>query len=71
MGVIQAAVLEVLADAELPMKRRDIHTFVERRLRRKVSMDTVGSFLSVAARAGSTPVGRVSPGVYRSSASQE
>jgi hypothetical protein len=61
---IQAAVLDVLDDARTPMRPRDVHAAVERHLERPVSKDTIGSYLSVAARAAATPVVRTVPGLY-------
>ena len=62
MGAIQDAVLGVLGDAARPMRRPEVHRAVELRLQRKVSVDTVGSFLSVAARSPALPVVRVGAG---------
>jgi hypothetical protein len=64
MGAIQAAVLEVLGETRAPMQPRDVHAAVERRLGRPVSLDTIGSYLWVAARAAGTPVVRTGPGLY-------
>jgi hypothetical protein len=46
------------------MRRADVHRAVDLRLQRSVSFDTVGSFLSVAARNPDTPVVRVAAGLY-------
>ena len=64
IGAIQEAVRAALAAANEPMSRPEVHAAVERLLGRRVSQDTVGSFLSVAARHASTPVERVGPGLY-------
>jgi hypothetical protein len=64
MGAIQTAVRVVLEQAEKPMRPCDVHAAVERVLGRRVSQDTVGSFLSVAARRTSMPIERVGPGRY-------
>jgi len=64
MGAIQDAVLDVLANTGRPMRRADVHRAVELRLQRSVSLDTVGSFLSVAARNPDMPVVRVGAGLY-------
>ena len=64
MGAIQGAVLDVLGKASEPMRGRDIHAAVQRHLHCAVSRDTVGSFLSVAARSASMPVIRTGPGAY-------
>ena len=64
MGAIQDAVLDVLGESSEPMRPRDIHAWVQRHLHCTVSRDTVGSFLSVAARSASVPVIRTGPGRY-------
>ena len=64
MGAIQEAVGAALALAAAPMSRHEVHAAVERLLGRRVSQDTVGSFLSVAARRASIPIERVGPGLY-------
>jgi hypothetical protein len=64
MGAIGGAVLDVLAESSEPMRPRDIHASVQRHLHRIVSRNTVGSFLSVAARSASMPVIRTGPGRY-------
>jgi hypothetical protein len=64
MGAIQDGVLGALGDAGRPMRRAEVHRAVELRLQRKVSVDTVGSFLSVAARNPALPVVRVKAGLY-------
>jgi hypothetical protein len=57
-------VLDVLAASGEPMRLRNIHASVQRNLHCTVSRDTVGSFLSVAARSASMPVIRTGPGLY-------
>jgi len=64
MGAIQAAALDVLGEARAPMRPREIHDAVEQRLGQPVSRDTIGSYLSVAARAEAPPVIRTGPGLY-------
>jgi hypothetical protein len=64
MGAIQDAAVEALGNANEPMRPRDIHASVERHLHQTVSKDTVGSFLSVAARNAAMPVIRTGPGLY-------
>lgn len=64
MGAIQEAALAVLLEAPEPLERRNVHALVECRLGQSVSSDTVGSFLSVAARADSSAIVRVSLGRY-------
>jgi hypothetical protein len=64
MGAIQGAVLDVLGASSEPMRTRDVHASVQRHLHCTVSRDTVGSFLSVAARSVLMPVIRTGPGLY-------
>lgn len=64
MGAIQAAAIAAFSGAGTPMRPREVRSAVERRLDRRVSQDTVSSFLSVAARRTSTPIERVGPGLY-------
>jgi len=68
MGAIQDAVGVVLEQAKQPMRTPDVHAAVERLLGRRVSQDTVGSFLSVASRRPSMPIERVGPGLYSATA---
>lgn len=49
-GAIQEAVFEVLANADNPMRPREVHAAVERLLSMPVSKDTVNSCLSSGAR---------------------
>src|SRR4051794_20301645 len=64
-GAIQAAVLDVLASASASLRPSEVRARVEQRLGRAVSIDTVSSFLSVAARSGEWRVVRTSYGRYR------
>jgi hypothetical protein len=64
MGAIQAAALDVLGAAQAPMRPREVHAAVEQRLGQSVSSDTIGSYLSVAARSDALPVVRTGPGLY-------
>jgi hypothetical protein len=64
-GVVQGAVLAVLAEVETPQRPAEIRKRVEQWLGREVSPDTVSSFLSVACRSTSFPVERVQRGLYR------
>jgi hypothetical protein len=52
MRAIQAAVLDVLGEAHAPMRPSEVHDALEQRLGQPVSSDTIGSYLSVAARTG-------------------
>lgn len=64
MGAIEAAVLEVLGEVQAPIPPRDVHAAVERRLGQAISKDTVGRYLSVAARTAAAPVMRTGYGRY-------
>jgi hypothetical protein len=64
-GAIQAAVLEVLADASGSLRAVEIHSRVQTRLMQSITRDTVTSFLSVGCRSTSLPVIRVGHGRYR------
>jgi hypothetical protein len=64
-GAIQAAVLDVLASASASLRPSEVRARVEQRLGRAVSIDTVSSFLSVAARSGEWRVVRTSYGRYQ------
>ena len=63
-GVVQAAILRVLGASSDALVVSDIHARVERELGYAVVRDTVTSFLSVACRAGDSPIARVSRGYY-------
>jgi len=64
-GVIQAAVLDVLAAASGSLGVGEIQLQVEKRVGRSVSRHTVTSFLSVACRAGAPVVVRTGRGRYK------
>jgi hypothetical protein len=64
MGAIQEAVLAVLGEASNPLRPCDIHALVEQRLARRVSDDTVSSYLSVAARDKRSIVRRIQPATH-------
>lgn len=61
MGAIQAAVLDALGAAQAPRRPREVHAVVEQRLGQPASRGTLGSYLSVAARAEDPPL---MPGLY-------
>jgi hypothetical protein len=61
MGVIQAAVLDVLGQGAA-LRPREIQLRVEHALGQPTSFDTVVSFLSVAARDDGSPMTRTGPG---------
>jgi hypothetical protein len=64
-GAIRDAILEVLAAAPGALRAKDIQSRAEQRLGIPVSYDTVGSYLSVACRAATPSVVRVSYGRYQ------
>lgn len=64
LGAIKPAASATLRDARQPVRPIEVHAEVERLLGRRVSQDTVGSFLSVAARHESSPVERLGRGCY-------
>lgn len=64
-GILQDAVLTVMAENRQALRPTEIRASVERKLGRTISYDTVASFLSAAARSDRWPVVRVSPGRYR------
>lgn len=63
-GAIQEAAIEALVDAQKPLTPRDVRAKVESRLGRAVSLNTIGSFLSVACRSAKWHVRRSAPGEY-------
>lgn len=65
-GAIQAAVLDVLRGAGGSLRPSEVRQRAEQRLGRAVSLDTVSSFLSVAARSEEWRVVRTSYGRYGS-----
>ena len=64
-GVVQRAVIEVLAQADRPMDVGEAHTTVEGLLGYPVSRDSVNSCLSTGARGARPNFQRVGPGRYR------
>ncbi len=66
-GVVQRAVVGVLADADAaaPLSMLDLHRAVEERLGQPVSKDSVNSCLSTGARGAQPRFARVAPGRYR------
>ena len=63
-GEIQMAVLEVLASHKRGLRSKEIYLLVETRLGRKISSDTVYSYLSVASRDMKSGVRKVGYGRY-------
>lgn len=64
-GVVQRAVIKVLAAADEPMRGADIHRAVERLLGRPVSKNSVNWCLLAGVRAKEPRFERVSYGCYR------
>ncbi len=64
-GVVQRAVIDVLAQAGRPMDVGEAHTTVEGLLGYPVSRDSVNSCLSTGARGARPNFERVGPGRYR------
>lgn len=64
MGAIQAAALDVLVEAQVPMRPREVHVAIEQRLGQPVSRETIGSYLAAAACNADVPVIRTRPGLY-------
>ena len=64
-GIVQRAVIKVLAMADRPMRIADVHQGVEDLLSIKVSKDSVNSCLSTKARGEDPMFVRTEPGVYR------
>jgi hypothetical protein len=64
-GVVQRAVVKVLAATDAPMRGADIHLAVERLLEHPVSKDSVSCCLAAGARAKEARFERVSHGTYR------
>ena len=65
MGVIQAAVLDVLANARAGLRPKEVQLGVQEHLGREVSYDTIGSFLSMASRDPGQAVVKTADGRYR------
>jgi hypothetical protein len=64
-GAIQEAVFRVLAEADRPLRAREIHTAAERLAGTTVSWNTVKDCLHKNARRPDSPIERVSFGRYR------
>lgn len=64
-GVIQEAVIAVLAAAERPLRAREIHAAAENLARTSLSWNTVKDCLHKNARRPNGPIERVSHGCYR------
>jgi hypothetical protein len=67
-GVVQRAVIKVLAAAKGPTRAADIHLAVERLLGRAVSKESVSCCLRTGIRGAEPRFERVSVGYYRLSA---
>jgi hypothetical protein len=64
-GVVQQAVIKVLATADGPMRCADVHEAVERLLGPPVSKNSVSWSLAADARSKEPRFERVAPGCYR------
>jgi len=64
-GVVQRAVIRVLAAAGHALSVADVQGAVEERLGRPVSKDSVNSCLSTGARGAEPRFERMAPGCYR------
>ncbi len=64
-GVVQAAVLKVLAAADRPMRLPEVRTAVDALLGRPVSKDSISWCLSTGARGAEPRFERVARGSYR------
>jgi hypothetical protein len=64
-GVVQRAVVKVLATAGAPMRRADIHAAVERQLGQSVSKESVNWCLCSGSRGSEPRFERVTYGCYR------
>jgi hypothetical protein len=64
-GVVQRAVVQVLAGADRVLSVADVHGAVEARLGQPVSKDSVGSCLSTGARGAEPRFRCIAPGRYR------
>jgi hypothetical protein len=64
-GVVQAAVVKVLAAADCPMHLPEVRTAVDALLGRSVSKDSINCCLSTGARGKEPRFERVAPGCYR------
>jgi hypothetical protein len=64
-GVVQRAVIRVLAGADRALSVADLQGGVEERLERPVSKDSVRSCLSSGARGADPSFERTAPGCYR------
>jgi hypothetical protein len=70
MGAIQNAVVALLRASVEPMHLQAIKAEVDEILRRDVSLDTINSYLSVAAKRRGSTIIRVAPGIYTASAAE-
>lgn len=64
-GVVQAAVVKVLAAADRPMRMAEVRTAVDALLGRPVSKDSINWCLSTGARGKEPRFERVGRGCYR------
>jgi hypothetical protein len=64
-GAVQAAVIRALAEADRPLRAREIHVAAEQLAGTPLSWNTVKDCLHKNARRPDSPIGRVSHGRYR------
>jgi hypothetical protein len=64
-GAVQAAVIQALAEADRPLRAREIHTAAQKLAKTPLSWNTVKDCLHKHARRPGSPVERVSHGRYR------
>ncbi len=64
-GAVQAAVTRALADADRPLRAREIHQAAQKLAGTALSCNTVKDCLHKNARRPASPIERVSPGRYR------
>jgi len=64
-GVVQAAVVKVLATVDRPMRLAEVRTAVDALLEQPVSKDSINSCLSMGARGNEPRFERVGRGCYR------
>jgi hypothetical protein len=64
-GAVQAAVIQALAEADRPLRAREIHQAAQKLAKMPLSWSTVKDCLHTNARRPNSPIERVSHGHYR------
>jgi hypothetical protein len=64
-GAVQAAVIQALAEADRPLRAREIHTAAQKLAGTPLSWNTVKDCLHTHARRPGSPIERVTHGRYR------